>query len=430
LRRPAAIAAGAVLATALLMAGCGGSDVEPPAPQARPSAPAEAQSARRPSATDDRAALRVLLQRRFSALQRGRPTAYAATATSARRPRDAADVRRADGLDLRSLRLRVTALRLRGDRAALTARVSYRLRGVSGRWEYVQRIHARRTSDGWRVARARTSEPQPPWELAAYRAIDTRHFRVLIPRGVSPADADLEGALERAYAEIRERLPGRLARRYAVLIATDGGDLGAMAPALRGVSQLSAITDLAVRTVGPAERVTEVVSLRILVPWESFLTASAETRQRVLAHELAHAALAPVTSGRTPAWLQEGIALYVSGDRRVAPEGLLAGELAASAGAEPTLTGLAQPNAMSALAGSRLSAAYRLSSSAGFYIALRYGAERLLQLLNAYSDESLEGDAGRALSNAATRRTLGVGLERLERDIRDWEQAGGQTLGG
>lgn len=415
------------ISLSLLIGGCASEGVELPDSQTRLSGPAEITTARRPTPADDRAALRVLLQRRFAALQRGRPSAYAGTATTARRSHDAADVRRAEGLDLRALAVRVSALRLDGNRATLTARTTYRMAGAPGRWEYVQRIHARRTAKGWRVTRARTSEPQPPWELAAYRTIDTRHFRVLVPEGVSPADADLEGVLERAYAEIRDRLPGRLARRYVVLIASDGRDLGAMAPAVRGVSQLSAITDLAVRTVGPAERVTEVVALRVLVPWESFVTASAGTRRRVMAHELAHAALAPVTSGRTPAWLQEGIALYVSGDRRVAPEGVLTGALSAS---DATLARLARPDAMSGLDGGRLSAAYRLSSSAGFYIAARYGPDRLLELLHAYNDETLTGDAGRALSSAVTRRTLGVGLDRLERDIRDWEREGGPVLGG
>lgn len=420
----------AAILLSLLLAGCGSGGVDPRESQARPGAPAETRSTRRPTPAQDRAALRVLLARRFAALQNGRPSAYAATATAPRRPHDAADVRRSDGLGLRALAVRITALRLSGERAALTARIAYRMAGVPGRWDYVQRIHARRTAKGWRVTMARTSEPQPPWELAAYRIIDTRHFRVLVPEGVSPAGADLEGTLERAYAEIRDRLPGRLARRYAVLIATDGRDLGAMAPAVRSVSQLSAITDLAVRTVGPAERVTEVISLRVLVPWESFVTASAETRGRVMAHELAHAALAPVTSGRTPAWLQEGIALYISGDRRVVPEGLLTGLPSATGATRATLARLARPDAMSGLDGGRLSAAYRLSSSAGFYIAARYGPDRLLELLDAYNDETLPGNAGRALSSAATRRTLGVGLDRLERDIRDWERAGGPALGG
>ncbi|CAA9470273.1 MAG: hypothetical protein AVDCRST_MAG69-34 [uncultured Solirubrobacteraceae bacterium] len=423
-------AALAAILLGLLVGGCGGGDVEMPESQVRPSAAGETTVVRRPTAADDRAALRTLLRRRFEALERGRPSAYAATAIAARRPHDAADVRRADGLGLRGLETRVSALRMDGDRAALTARMTYRMAGAPGRWEYVQRIHARRTTQGWRVTRARTSDPQPPWELAAYRTVDTRHFRVLVPEGVSPADADLEGLLESAYDEIRARLPGRLARRYVVLIATDGGELGAMAPSVRGVSQLSAITDLAVRTVGPAERVTEVVSLRVLIPWDSFLAASAETRRRVLAHELAHAALAPVTSGRTPAWLQEAIALYVSGDRRAAPDDLPTGALAASGATRARLGRLARPDAMSGLDGEELSAAYRLSSSAGFYIAARYGPDRLLALLNAYNDESYPGDAGRTLSSAVTRRTLGVGLDRLERDIGDWEREGAPALGG
>ena len=71
---------------------------------------------------------------------------------------------------------------------------------------------------------------------------------------------------------------------------------------------------------GPAQRVSAVVSQRLVVVWPPFSSLDADGQQRVVTHELTHAALAGVTSGRTPAWLSEGIALYVSEDRRVSDQ--------------------------------------------------------------------------------------------------------------
>ena len=92
------------------------------------------------------------------------------------------------------------------------------------------------------------------------------------------------------------------------------------------------------------------------------------------------------TSGRTPAWLAEGVAMYVSGDRRAAPPGADLGKLS-------------DPDAIARLAGDAQADAYGASSAAAFAIVERFGARRLLRLYDAFNDEKLRGQAGRRLVN-------------------------------
>jgi hypothetical protein len=159
----------------------------------------------------------------------------------------------------------------------------------------------------------------------------------------------------------------------------------------------------------------------MLVVWPRFAETDLDGRVRVVTHELAHTVLARVTSGRTPSWLLEGLALFVSEDRRVGE----AAELVAAGGSTRvrralTLSGLSEPDAIARLDGSGQRAAYAYSSAASFYIATRFGERRLLRLYEAFNDESIEGEPGSAVTDAAVRRVLGVSLARLERDLRRW----------
>ena len=437
--RPLAAVAVA-LALAGYFAGCGSDSTPPaeapatpPATQPRPQGSADASTGATGRLSGagtavDEAAIGALIQARADALSSGRAAAYARTATGDRRRRDGADARRARRLGVRGVRISSLGIRVRDSHARASIRVSYRLAGVAGRWEYSQGLRLRRTRSGWRVTGLRPRGPRPPWELGEYRRSRTPHFTVFAPGGLDPDAAGLDATLERAYATIHRRLPGRGQRRYSVLIAADLADMAAMTRGIRDVGRLSAITDLAVRTSGPAERVTAVLGARILIPWPSFLALSVEARERVLTHELAHAVLAPVTSGRAPAWLQEGIALYVSGDSRTdAARAFLTG---ARPPAAARLGALARPDAMAALAGDDLSAAYAFSSSTAYHVAGRFGPRKLLELLAAFGDESLPGRAGRSLSDRATRRVLGISQRRLEADVAGWLLDGAPALGG
>jgi hypothetical protein len=212
-----------------------------------------------------------------------------------------------------------------------------------------------------------------------------------------------------------------LRRRYLVVVAADAAQARQMTTGIRGVATLAAISDSAVREQGLADRVVRVASQRLLVVWPAFAPLDPDGRRRVVTHELTHAALAGRTSGRTPGWLVEGIALYVSGDRRVGDAArLVAGDAAAVSRRALTLTGLSAPGAIGRLGGEGQSAAYAYSSAAAFYIVERFGRKPFLRLYDAFNDPELTEPEGAELTAAAIRRVLGIGLLELERDLRRW----------
>ena len=374
---------------------------------------------------DDGAEIRTLLDRRAKALADGDADAYAATATGAQARRDRRDIARAKGLGIRKVTLQVRQGAQIGPRSAtLPVDVVYRLRALPGRFTAARRLKATRGRDGWRISGAAGTRQRAPWEVARFRRTRTPHFVVLSPPGVDPGADGLTESLEAAYDLMGDVLAEDvLRRRYLVQVAGDARQAKALTQRIRGLATLSAITDSEVRETGPARRVADVLSQRLIVVWENLRRSDPGGRRTVLAHELTHAVLAEATSGRTPAWLTEGIALYVSDDRRVGEAARLVGGAAQSAATRRalTLTTLSAPDAIARLGGDGQAAAYAYASAAAFYIEARYGRRRLLDLYEAFNDEQLPGAGGDpALTDAAVRDALGIGLGRLERDLRRW----------
>jgi hypothetical protein len=422
--------AGSLAAAALtLLAGCGGGDArpDPPRPAARDAAPVNrANGASLPPSDAD--AVRALLGRRAAALERGDAAAYAATATgAAQRRRDRMAARRAGRAGLihpREVALTAERIDLVGDRAELRVRSSYRIRGIAGTFAAVRRVVAVRRG-GWGVRAETSRRERHPWEVGRYALARGRHFTILVPAGL-PTGA-LVTALEGGYARIRALLPGHpLRKRSLVVVAGGPAEALALTGSIRGVGGLAAVSDSQVLETGPARRVERVASQRLIVVWPRWSALPPAARERVVTHELTHAALADTTSGRTPAWLVEGVALYVSGDRRTAAasrlvRGDLAGFSAAQASAARralSLDALARPGAIARLRGTGQAAAYAFSSAAAFRIAERYGRARLLRLYQAFNDEALRGRPGPAVADRAVRRVLGTSTGALERDLR------------
>jgi hypothetical protein len=405
----------ALAALALGIAGCGGGGGGGSGPDGT-----SARGTSAPEKPSDEAQLTALLERRAGALQSGSARRYAATATGAQRARDRITARNAAGLPLRRVGLEPRSIDVDGRRAVLKVRMGYAIAGIRGRFETDRTLRAARTAHGWRIAGSTSRRALQPWEVTRTTAARTAHFTVLAPAAL-PTDG-LETALEDGYERMRDVLvTGGLRRRYLVVVAGSAGAARQMTTGIRGVATLAAISDSTVREQGPADRVVQVASQRLLVLWPSFAPLDADARRRVITHELTHAALAGHTSGRTPGWLLEGIALYVSGDRRV---GAAARYVAGNAGRVSrralTLTGLSAPGAIGRLGGEGQSAAYAYSSAAAFYIAERFGRRRFLRLYEAFNDPELTEPEGAELTAAAVRRTLGIGFLDLERDLRRW----------
>jgi hypothetical protein len=395
------VRAAAALLGALALAGCGGSAADPPAP---PGSPAQ-RATPTPAPPSDADRLRTLLLERAAALEAGDASAYGATATGPQRARDRAAARRAARLRLADVDLEADDIAVDGRRATLRVDAAYRIRGVRGEFGGTRRVVAVRSNGRWRVRAVRGTRGLAPWEVDAFAEHRTEHFVVLAPPSVPVAE--LLPELEAGYARMGELLSRRvLRRRYLVVVAGDAVQARALTTQIRGVATLAAIADATVREEGSARRVTSVGSLRLFVVWPRFAALDAEGRQRVVTHELTHAALAGSTSGRTPGWLTEGVALYVSGDRRT----LLA---------PVDLGALSRPGAITRLSGAAQAGAYAASSAAAFAIADRFGRRRLLALYDAFNDERLAGDPGPRLANRALRRELGISLRDLEAMLGD-----------
>jgi hypothetical protein len=413
-----------------LLAGCGGSGRPPagatPAPSATPAAAGGGTPARgaRPSDADE---LRALLGRRAQALAAGDPTALAATSTGAQRARDRRAARRSRALPLRDVRLEAGELELAGARARLRLVISYALDGADGRFAVSRKASAVRTSAGWRIAGdgSASGRDRLPWELADYRTRRIAGFVVLAPRA-TPVGS-LAAALEAGRRGVRAALPGvRAPRHLVVLVAAGAAEARALTAGIRGVGTLAAISDAAVHEAGPARRVVVVTGQRLLVVWPVYAGLDAAGQTRVVTHELTHAALVERSSGRTPAWLVEGIALYASGDRRAQVAGrVLRGDAVAGLSAagqrdarrHASLAALARPDAIARLAGPAQSSAYAYASAAAFAIVAGHGRAGLLALYDAFADPALPGGPGRALTARAVRRALHERLPDLERDV-------------
>jgi hypothetical protein len=341
--------------------------------------------------------IETLLRDRASALEAGRRPPGG---TGAQRRRDRLAAGRIRALHVRGLQVEAGGIDVHGARASTRVAVRYGIAGVRSTFQSARRVALVRRGGAWRVARVEGRRGLPPWDVAAFAYHRTPHFVVLVPPGVPVPD--LTAALEGGYAAMRERLRSRhLRRRYLVIAAADAAQARALTTQIRGVETLAAVSDAGIDEHGPAQAVARVVSLRLLVVATAFASLDAAGRQRTITHELTHAALAGSTSGRTPAWLAEGVAMYVSGDRRAAP-------------VHPDLAALSKPGAIARLSGARQADAYRAASAAAFAIVERFGADRLLDLYDSFNDPSLRGPPGPRLADHALRRELGIGLGDLQ----------------
>jgi hypothetical protein len=398
------VAAALLAATAL--AGCSGGGNASKAPPGSP-----AQGTGKPQPPSDQVQLQTLLDRRARALQHHRAERYAATATGAQRGKDRAAAANARDVPLTRVRLTAASVAVHGRKAVLQVRAGYGIAGIKGTFESRRTLRAVKTKAGWRIRSVASRRQLQPWEVARFTTERSPHFTILAP----VATPGLTDALEGGYARMREVLAtGRLRKRYLVVVAGDDAQARRMTSGIRGVATLAAISDTSVREQGPAERVATVASQRLLIVWPEFAPLDPDGRLRVVAHELTHAALAPDTSGRTPSWLVEGAALYVSGDQRVDEAARRVAQ-----GANLTLTVLSSPDAIARLGGEGQSAAYAYSSAAAFFLTERYGRARFFKLYDAFNSETLEGE-GPTLVDRAVRRTLGIPLLQLERELRRW----------
>jgi len=394
------------VAIAAVTAGCGGGGDGEPVPPTVPAPTPEERAAARPP--DEAGAIEALLEERVRALEAGDADALARTATSKQRARDRQAVRWARGLALARIGMVTEALETTQGRARVAMTLSYRLRGMRQPFRTGRRITALRTPDGWRVVRDVPRREPLPWEVAAFRVARAPHVVLLTPPGVEPSR--LASGLASAYREIRRALPRReLPATVLAIGARDARQTEALTDRIAdGVVALANV----VVTYGPrpALAVDRVLAQRMIVVASRWGALPEAERASTLEHEMTHTALDPDSSGRTPPWLSEGIALYVSDDDRSTEA------RARAAGTAPAtrLGAISKPGSIFRLDARGQGAAYAASSGAAEAIVARYGVRGLLSLLDAFNDSTIKGRPGRATTDRVLRRTLGTSLAELD----------------
>jgi hypothetical protein len=384
---------------ALGLAGCGGSG-EPAAKSTPTPAPTETTV----SAGD----INALLRERAQQLELGASRAFAATSMGAQRARDRRAARRTKALSLEHVRFVADELQTSGDRASVAVTLSYRVRGMKRPFRTQRRVTARRTGGSWRVTRDKPRSEPLPWEVHPFRAMRSRHVVLLAPRGM--AAAPLRSGLERAYREIRRDLPSRDLPPSVLVIAAEDAR---QAEQLTGriAKGIVAIANVRVEWgPPPALEVERVLAQRLIVVVDRWRTQDDFARQSTLVHEMTHTALDPDTSARTPPWLVEGLAMYVSNDDRSEE----ARARAAGLGATTNLQKLCKPNSIFRLGAREQGAAYAISSAAAEAIVARHGNKGLFKLYDAFNDSTIPGRPGARMTDRVLRRTLGMSLAQLD----------------
>ena len=413
--------AAALSGAALLVAGCGGSK-----PSSKSTSVAKAATPT-PTATpqSDAQLLQNLLAERARRIENGDAEALADTSTGPQAQRDKHVANAARSLKLEGVTLQASSTSIEGKRATAHVLTRYRFLGIDdSEFAIKSAMTFAKTPDGWRVKDDHPSQGVvAPWQLANYTVRRSPHFLALTPAGLK-VDRFMKD-LEAGRVTMKRGLPGvKVPDRLLVMVARGNQDTRALTRDVRALGSLDALAQASVRESGPAKRPTAVSGQRLLVVWHWFKREGLAERRMTVAHEMTHASLLRQTSGRMPAWLIEGMALYVSNDRRYADAGaMLSGGVLRDSSQQAeskrvlSLTALSRPHSMQNLRPVPLSFAYSYAAAAAFAIADKHGRKGLLRLYKAFDSTKYKGPAGRKLMDRVMRATLHQSLASVQQDV-------------
>jgi hypothetical protein len=415
---------------AVLAAGCGGSKPAIGRATATPTASRTPSAKAKPPS--DSEALQNLLVERSRAIQDGDVARLADTSTGAQQARDRRQGKAAGALPLGSVELEATSTSTQDTTTTMHVRTRYDFDDIDSTFLVRSSMTVVKTPHGWRVKRDRPAGVEAPWQRGAYTARRSEHFLALTPKGLKTSG--LMKDLEAGRAQMKKALPGTKAPARLLVVVTRGNaDTKALTRDVRALGSLTAIAEAAVREEGPAKRVKSIDGQRLLVVWRSFGRQDHAGRRETVAHEMTHASLLKKTSGRTPIWLIEGMAMYASGDDRYGDAGALIsgaqlrdGSQQAASKRVLSLTALGRPSSMTKLRSTPLSFAYSYSAAAAYAIAAKHGRKGLLRLYNGFNNEKIKGRAGRKLMDRVMRRTLHQSFSSVQADVNAYARAHAQ----
>jgi hypothetical protein len=414
-----------LVATAAVIAGCGDTASDSKAPATKKvSANAKKTEAVKEKPKTDTEQLEHLLFERGWALEKGNTADFLATSTGAQARKDKAQIARAKALPINDVKLTAGGTEVDGDKATMRVEMRYGFDHIDTAYFKTSRMSAVKTPQGWKISNDRPSAGMlAPWEYTTYKARTSAHFLALAPKSLKVGS--LMTDLEKGYNRMKRGLPGvKAPRKVLVIVARTGTDTKALTKDLKTLKSLTAVAENQYSTKGSAKRIDQVWGQRVFVLWRSYGNRGANERRMVVTHELVHTALASRTSARTPPWLTEGIAMYVSGDNRSGDAGALIsgrGVLrdASKQGAAKramSLPRLSKPSALSNMSPVSLNFAYSYSSAAAYAIASKHGRKGLLKLLSAYNSDKVKG-TGSKLTDRALKRALKTSLSSLKSEV-------------
>ena len=354
--------------------------------------------------------IKQLLADRAAALEARDAKVLRATAAGAQRERDERALANLEELPLERVRLEPGELQISGRRATMQAGMAYRVKGASRPFLTSRKVVARKSAAGWRIVRDVPRHDALPWEVERYTATTGRNVVLLTPPQVQPGG--LMPGLQAAYGKIARDLPARdLPERVLVIAARDAGQVKQLdGKGINGgvVAMASVFVDY---KPGGALEVQRVLSQRMTIVMDRFDRMPEQEREWTLAHEMVHTAMNPDTSGRTPQWVIEGVAMYVSGEDLSGYTGYVAGD-------RPSLSELSKRDAIANLSDSDAQgAAYVVASAAAEEIAERKGNEGLFRFYEAFNDSTITGPPGPRTTDKVLRKSVGISLRELDAAI-------------
>lgn len=307
---------------------------------------------------------------------------------------------------------------------------TYRIRSVDADIPFSAAIRVDRDEqDRWRIADF-TWKIAPPWS-GPERIERTATNAALIFHPTSFDPAEMGSLVAEARRVLGRSLPDVRRRTYLVYVAPNRDAYRAAGGGFEAAS---------VRTVRTTTgRDYEHSEPWLMVQLGSWNQASPDSRRTLILHEVTHAILAPYSAPLVPQWVDEGIAVYYSGDLELEifqrePQYLESKSLRKIAGQAQFFE----------LSGTSTAANYALSGAAFAYLAERFGEAAILDFLKGFGTEMTDAElagiatagqwvqaAGdlraREISVEVTERLLakdfGTDFDRLEAATKEWIRA-------
>ena len=272
----------------------------------------------------------------------------------------------------------------------------------------------RDADDRWRVAGDADAEPlgfvsvdhlwdHGPVEIREEDGVLAIHH----PDG--PAVGPLVDETLAALRQVADAWPQPWPRRVPVIVPRDQEELGEL---LHVTYDLSNFVAFATATPVNERGRYELTGSRVMINPGRLLDRPAETRQRIMAHELVHVATRPVAGPMVPSWLDEGVAQVLGEGRSTTGTDLVDGV---------DTTGLVLPSDGQFRVGGRdrIFLSYQLSWAFVDHLTDRYGASAVARFYVAAGRGAI-GEAGTRqwhLDRAAT-EVFGASLDQL---VEQWQ---------